>query len=218
MHYQGMGAHHRSRDGQDGVEFAVWAPSASAANVVGDFNGWRLGAHAMHVEHGTGVWRCSFRACTKARATSLRFMRTTVHCCRSRPIRYAFACELRPSTPRSSVMRRPVIWSDGLDGWARRRMQHRDAPMAIYEVHLGSWQRVPEEGTGFSPIASWPTTLVPYVRDMGFTHIELMPVTEHPFDGSWGYQPTGCFAPTSRFGTPDDFARFIDRAHAPGSA
>ncbi|MGA8841351.1 MAG: 1,4-alpha-glucan branching protein GlgB [Candidatus Aquilonibacter sp.] len=214
MNYQWMGAHHRSRDGQDGVEFAVWAPSASAANVVGDFNGWQIGAHAMHVEHGTGVWRVFVAGVHEGARYKFAIYASDGSLLPLKGDPYAFACELRPDTA-SIVTRLPSSTSDA---WtlARGGMQHRGAPMAIYEVHLGSWQRVPEEGNRWLTYDELADRLLPYVKEMGFTHLELMPVSEHPFDGSWGYQPIGLYAPTSRFGTPQDFRNFVDRAHAMG--
>jgi 1,4-alpha-glucan branching enzyme len=210
-----MGAHRRVRDGIDGVEFAVWAPSASAASVVGDFNDWRSDRNAMHVEHATGIWR-TFVPDVRDGA------RYKYSICsadgRRLPLKadpYAFRCELRPETA-SVITALPAI--SGGDEWARTRdaLAHRSAPMAIYEVHLGSWQRVAEEGNRFLTYGELADRLLPYVADMGFTHVELMPVSEHPFDGSWGYQPIGLYAPTSRFGTPQQFHDFVERAHAMG--
>ena len=119
----------------------------------------------------------------------------------------AFYSEARPRNASIVWDAPPFAWTDGAWMASRGARQHRDAPISIYEVHLGSWARVPEQGNRFLTYRELADTLVPYVRDLGFTHIELLPITEHPFDGSWGYQTTGWFAPTSRFGTPDDFAR-----------
>jgi 1,4-alpha-glucan branching enzyme len=214
MHYQWMGAHHRSRDGQDGVEFAVWAPSARAAAVVGDFNGWDLGADPMQVDYATGVWRVFVPDVREGARYKFAIYAADGTLLPLKADPYAFASELRPHTA-SIVTRLPssasAPWTD-----ARGAMQHRGAPMAIYEVHLGSWQRVPEEGNRFLTYDEFADRLLPYVKEMGFTHLELMPVSEHPFDGSWGYQPIGLYAPTSRFGTPQQFRNFVDRAHAMG--
>ena len=214
MHYLGMGAHHRSRDGKDGVEFAVWAPSASAACVVADFNGWQIGAHPMHVEHGAGIWRAFIPGVQEGARYKFAICAADGTRLPLKADPYAFRCELRPDTA-SIVTRLP---SSGSNAWtlARGGMQHRNAPMAIYEVHLGSWQRVPEEGNRFLSYDELADRLLPYVKEMGFTHLELMPISEHPFDGSWGYQPIGLYAPTSRFGTPQEFRNFVDRAHAMG--
>jgi 1,4-alpha-glucan branching enzyme len=214
MHYQWMGAHHRSRDGQDGVEFAVWAPSARAASVVGDFNGWSLDAHPMQVEYATGIWRVFVPRVPEGARYKFAVYAADGTLLPLKADPYAFASELRPSTA-SIVTRLPSSQSTG---WteARSGLQHRAAPMAIYEVHLGSWQRVPEEANRFLTYDELADRLLPYVKEMGFTHLELMPVSEHPFDGSWGYQPIGLYAPTSRFGTPQEFRNFVDRAHALG--
>ncbi len=214
MHYLGMGAHHRSRDGKDGVEFAVWAPSASAACVVADFNGWQIGAHPMHVEHGAGIWRAFIPGVQEGARYKFAICAADGTRLPLKADPYAFRCELRPDTA-SIVTRLP---SSSSNAWtlARGGMQHRNAPMAIYEVHLGSWQRVPEEGNRFLSYDELADRLLPYVKEMGFTHLELMPISEHPFDGSWGYQPIGLYAPTSRFGTPQEFRNFVDRAHAMG--
>ncbi len=209
-----MGAHHRIRDGQEGVEFAVWAPSASAACVVGDFNGWRIGADSMYVEHATGIWRTFVPGVPYGSRYKFAIRSEKEQWLPLKSDPYAFACELRPDTA-SVVTRLPSSTSDA---WANTRgsIQHRRAPIAIYEVHLGSWQRVPEENDRFLTYDELADRLLPYVKDMGFTHIELMPVSEHPFDGSWGYQPIGLYAPTSRFGTPQQFRNLVDRAHAMG--
>ena len=147
MHYLGMGAHHRSRDGKDGVEFAVWAPSASAACVVADFNGWQIGAHPMHVEHGAGIWRAFVPGVQEGARYKFAICAADGTWLPLKADPYAFRCELRPDTA-SIVTRLPA---SGSNAWtlARGGMQHRNAPMAIYEVHLGSWQRVPEEGNRF---------------------------------------------------------------------
>ena len=214
MIYQRLGAHPRSTDGSDGVEFAVWAPSASGAAVVGDFNGWRRDADSMYVDHATGVWR-TFVAGAKPGHRykyAIRAHDGSWLPLKADPI--AFAMELRPST--ASIVARIPHRID--DSWMQSRgsRAHREAPISVYEVHAGSWRRKVEEGNRFLTYDELADELIPYVKWMGFTHIEFMPITEHPFDGSWGYQPIGMFAPSSRFGTPDGFRRFIDRAHAEG--
>jgi 1,4-alpha-glucan branching enzyme len=209
-----MGAHRRMRDGQHGVEFAVWAPSASAACVVGDFNGWRLGADVMYVEHSTGIWRVFVPGVHDGSRYKYAVCAADGGWLPLKADPYAFRCELRPDT--ASVV--TDLPSPANEAWtlARGAMQHRGAPISIYEVHLGSWQRVPEENDRFLTYDELADRLLPYVKEMGFTHIELMPISEHPFDGSWGYQPIGLFAPTSRFGTPQQFRNFVDRAHSIG--
>jgi 1,4-alpha-glucan branching enzyme len=214
MHYEWMGAHRRTRDGRDGVEFAVWAPSASAASVVGDFNSWQIDANPLHVEHAAGIWRGFVPGVNEGARYKYAIRAGDGRWLPLKADPYAFASEHRPDT--ASVVtalppRANAVWTH-----ARGAMQNRGVPMAIYEVHLGSWQRVPEEGNRFLSYDELADRLLPYVREMGFTHVELMPVSEHPFDGSWGYQPIGLFAPTSRFGTPKQFRTFVDRAHSMG--
>ncbi len=214
MLYDDLGAHRRKINGVDGVEFAVWAPSANAASVVGDFNGWHRDANPMHVEHSRGIWRTFVPAARVGHRYKYAIRSQHGHWLPLKSDPMAFESELRPST--ASVVadlphREP-------DSWRKRREseQRRESPMAIYEVHPGSWRRIPEEGNRFLTYDELADQLIPYVKWMGFTHVEFMPVSEHPFDGSWGYQPIGLFAPTSRFGTPDAFRRFVDRAHAEG--
>jgi len=214
MHYQWMGAHRRDRDGTDGVEFAVWAPNASEVNVVGDFNGWALHANPMHVEHGVGIWRTFVPGVQDGSRYKFAVRSREGRWLPLKADPYAFASEMRPSTA-SVVTPLPVT---PRSDWAARRgdLQKREAPIAIYEVHPGSWRRVPEDGNRFLTYDELADQLIPYVKWMGFTHIEFMAIAEHPFDGSWGYQPIGLFSPTSRFGTPQEFANFVQRAHAEG--
>ncbi len=214
MLYDDLGAHRRTYDGVDGVEFAVWAPSASAVSVVGDFNGWHRDANAMHVEHARGVWRTFVPGARVGHRYKYAIRSQQGHWLPLKADPIAFESELRPSTASivSELPRREP------DAWLRRREneQQREAPIAIYEVHAGSWRRKPEEGNRFLTYDELADELIPYVKWMGFTHIEFMPLSEHPFDGSWGYQPIGLYAPTSRFGTLDAFRRFVDRAHTEG--
>ncbi|WP_026296463.1 1,4-alpha-glucan branching protein GlgB [Thioalkalivibrio sp. ALgr1] len=209
-----LGAHPETRDGIDGVRFAVWAPNAERASVVGDFNRWDGRCHPMTVHPGSGIWELFIPGLDRDTLYKFEIRNRdhgTIHV-RTDP--YARAYQLRPETAARIQPQSDYTWGD--DEWLQNRdpegWKHR--PMSIYEVHLGSWQRSPE--------GQWPNyrelaeRLVPYARDMGFTHLELLPITEHPFDGSWGYQSTGFFAPTSRFGDPDDFRYFVDQAHQAG--
>ena len=213
--YDDLGAHRRVRDGIEGVEFAVWAPSARAVSVVGDFNGWNSNANPMHVEHERGVWRTFVPEAHTGTNYKYAIVSGDGRSLPEKADPVAFASELRPRTASvvAQLDRRPVD-----DAWLKQREQRnsREAPMAVYEVHLGSWRRVPEDGNRFLTYRELADELIPYAASMNFTHIELLPVTEHPFDGSWGYQPTGMFAPTSRFGTPEEFRAFVDRAHEAG--
>ncbi|GMV63463.1 MAG: 1,4-alpha-glucan branching enzyme GlgB [Parvibaculum sp.] len=203
-----LGAHPMEIDGIAGTSFAVWAPNARRVSVVGDFNGWDGRRHAMRFHPGGGIWEI-FLPGVAAGARYKYEIKTRENALLLKADPYAFEAERPPRTasvvaaaPRASVQRRPAA--------------DRHAPVAIYEVHLGSWRRVPEEGDRPLTYRELADRLVPYVKDMGFTHIELMPVGEHPFDGSWGYQPTGLFAPTSRYGTPVEFLEFVERCHAEG--
>ncbi|WP_043739444.1 1,4-alpha-glucan branching protein GlgB [Thioalkalivibrio nitratireducens] len=210
-----MGAHPEVRDGIPGVRFAVWAPGAERVSVVGDFNHWDGRSHPMSVHGGSGVWELFIPGLPDGALYKfeIRNRESGQIFVKSDP--YGAFFEMRPNTSSRVFASRGYEWSD--DAWLQRRSapnawKHR--PMSIYEVHLGSWKRgVAGRFLGYRELAD---ELIPYVRDRGFTHIELLPVTEHPFDGSWGYQSTGFFAPTSRFGTPDDFRHLVDSAHRAG--
>ena len=211
--YQGMGAHLREQDGQHGVHFAVWAPNAQEVCVVNDANGWSHGAFFLN---GTdeGVW-WGFVPGMQAGETYKYSIRTHTGELIQKADPYAFASERPPATASIVADIWNFEWSD--DEWmaARRSQPTNDRAMTIYEIHLPSWRRPWDERTylTYDEIAD---QLIPYAQDMGFTHLQLMPITEFPFDGSWGYQCTQYFAPTSRHGSPADFARFVDRCHAAG--
>ncbi|HET6944714.1 MAG TPA: 1,4-alpha-glucan branching protein GlgB [Gaiellaceae bacterium] len=212
--YARLGAHVREMDGVVGTSFAVWAPNARGVSVVGDFNSWDGRLHPMRSLGASGIWELFVPDVRSG--TEYKF---EVHTAENRLLLkadpLAFATEVPPKTA-SVVYQSKHEWND------ERWLQHRSSsdplrgPMSIYEVHLGSWRRNPVEGNrplGYLELAD---ELGDYVQDLGFTHVELMPVMEHPFAGSWGYQVTGYFAPTSRFGTPDDFRTFVDRLHSRG--
>jgi 1,4-alpha-glucan branching enzyme len=212
--YEALGAHVRTIDGVAGTTFAVWAPNARRVSVVGDFNAWDGRVHRMYLRRECGVWELFVPGVGAGARYKYELESSDGHLLPLRSDPIAFASEVRPATASIVWDAPPFAWTD--DAWlaGRGARQHRAAPISIYEVHLGSWRRVPEDEDRFLTYRELATTLVPYARDHGFTHIELLPVTEHPFDGSWGYQTTGWFAPTSRFGTPDDFRAFVDAAHA----
>ena len=182
----------------------VGAERARGVSVVGDFNGWDGRIHPMRALGSSGVWELFVPGVGPARATSTRSSRRTASCAlKADPV--AFATELPPAD-RLGRARPAARVGATRSGWRRAREAPRStAPMSIYEVHLGSWRLNPSRATARSPTASWPTSSPAYVADLGFTHVELLPVMEHPFTGSWGYQVTGYFAPTPRYGTPDDF-------------
>jgi 1,4-alpha-glucan branching enzyme len=209
--YRFLGAHLCDTDGVSGVRFAVWAPGAERISVVGDWNHWDGRFHPMRTRGDSGVWEL-FIPGVSAHAYYKYEIRNREHgSIHLKTDPYGQAFELRPGT--ASVIHRPdsYTWNDQRWMASRAERSWLQAPMSIYEVHLGSWQR-DERGQflNYRQLAEW---LVNYIRETGFTHIELLPVTEHPFDGSWGYQTTGYFAPTSRFGNPDDFRFFVDYCH-----
>ncbi|GAA5783816.1 1,4-alpha-glucan branching enzyme [Chitiniphilus shinanonensis] len=209
--FERLGAHWRELEGIGGTAFAVWAPNARRVSVVGDFNQWDGRRNVMRLRRECGVWEIFIPNLPPG--LHYKFEIADRHgAIFQKADPYAFAAEMRPGTA-SRI--------NGLPDWVapsdeRRRANALDAPISIYEVHLGSWRRVPEDGNRWLSYRELADTLVPYAVDLGFTHLELLPVSEHPFDGSWGYQPLGLYAPTSRFGSPEDFRYFIERAHAAG--
>src|SRR5262245_5720789 len=214
--YEKMGAHLAERDGTAGVYFAVWAPNAERVSVIGDFNGWRADAHPMRLQGSSGVWEAFvpglgsgalYKYAITSRHRGYRVEKADP---------YAFAAEVTPRTASKVWDLSGYEWGD--QEWMARRAktQAPDAPMSIYEVHLGSWMRVPEEGNRSLTYREAAVRLAAYVKEMGFTHVEFLPLTEHPFGGSWGYQTVGYFAPTSRFGTPQDLMALIDALHRSG--
>lgn len=207
-----MGSHAATLDGAEGYEFRVWAPKAAAVSVVGDFNAWDE-THCPMERLDGGIWACFIPGL--ARYDVYKYAVTGPDGkVRLKADPYAFHAETRPGTASKLYELAPYAWSD--EGWLTYRREnpvyHR--PLNIYEIHLGSWRRTGEgEVMNYREMAAW---LVPYVKEMGFTHVELLPVTEHPLDASWGYQCTGYFAATSRFGTPDDLKYLIDQLHIAG--
>ena len=209
-----LGAHLIEHEGASGVHFAVWAPNARFVSVVGDFNDWNHRRHLMRKRLDIGVWELFIPDIEAGRAYKFRIVGPdgTVLPLKADP--YAFAAELRPAT--ASLTARPAKpdWGDAAHRAHWAKADARREPMSIYEVHPGSWQR--DEHGWFQSWDSMAETLIPYVIELGFTHIEFLPVSEHPYDPSWGYQTTGLYAPSARFGGPDGFARFVDGAHRAG--
>jgi 1,4-alpha-glucan branching enzyme len=214
--WERFGSHRMTIGGVQGVHFAVWAPNAQRVSVIGDFNRWDGRVYPMRRLIPSGVWEVFIPGLPDG--TTYKYeVRTQAGHILQKADPFARLFEVPPKSA-------SVIWSDGAyhwrDGdWLMDRESFggwHDRPMSIYEVHLGSWRRVPEEEYRPLTYRELAATLVPYVREMGYTHIELMPVLEHPFSGSWGYQVIGFFAPTSRFGTPDDFRYFVDECHRHG--
>ncbi|WP_372525893.1 1,4-alpha-glucan branching protein GlgB [Piscinibacter sp.] len=210
--YEVLGATLREMEGVAGTSFAVWAPNASRVSVVGEFNVWDGQRHPMRLRRECGVWEIFLPGVAAGAKYKFELRSREGHVLPLKADPYALQSELRPATA-SVVARMPAALPRSEE---RQRANALDAPMSIYEVHLGSWRRKPEEGNRWLTWDELADELVPYVEQLGFTHLELLPVTEHPFDGSWGYQPIGMYAPTSRFGDPAGFRRFVDRCHARG--
>ena len=214
QYYDKLGAHVREVNGIAGTSFAVWAPNARSVSLVGDFNSWDGRLHPMRSLGGSGVWELFVPGLEEGAKYKFE-IRTQDNRLRLKADPVAFYAEVPPANA-SVVHRAKHEWQDG--EWLERRTES-DAlrePMSIYEVHLGSWRRNPVEGNRPLSYLELADELADYVSDLGFTHVELLPVMEHPFAGSWGYQVTGYYAPTSRFGTPDDFRAFVDRLHQRG--
>ncbi|GLV60942.1 1,4-alpha-glucan branching enzyme GlgB [Dictyobacter sp. S3.2.2.5] len=222
--YEKMGAHPRVVDGVEGVNFAVWAPNALAISVIGDFNSWNRSSNLMELRHlELGVWETFIPGLREGELYKYAIYSRHNNYTADKIDPYAFASELRPNTASIVQDIKHHQWQDA--AWLEQRTQRQDlnAPMSVYEVHLGSWRHVPErhvpgaaEEDRFMTYRELAPALTDYVKAHGFTHIELLPITEYPFDGSWGYQCTGYYAPTSRFGTPEDLQYFIDYVHQAG--
>ena len=214
--YRVLGAHPGEMDGVHGTAFAVWAPNASRVSVVGDWNQWDGRVHPMRLRREAGVWELFVPGVEAGARYKYELLGPGGDLLPLRADPFAFATEVRPGNASVVVAPSAYAWRD--DAWlaVRGDKQRRDAPIQIYEVHLGSWKRIPDEDDRFMTYGELADQLIPYVAELGFTHVELLPVTEHPFDLSWGYQTTGWFAPTSRFGSADDFRAFVDAAHRAG--
>ncbi len=210
--YEMLGATPRVMDGVAGTAFAVWAPNASRVSVVGDFNYWDGRCHPMRLRRECGVWELFLPGVGVGARYKFELLSRDGALLPQKADPYARQAELRPAT--ASVVAEMPAYS--APSPARQAANALDAPMSIYEVHLGSWRRKPEEGGRWLNWDELADTLLPYAADMGFTHLELMPISEHPFDGSWGYQTLGLYAPTARFGDAAGLRRFIARAHALG--
>ncbi|MDX8413220.1 MAG: 1,4-alpha-glucan branching protein GlgB [Mariprofundales bacterium] len=208
--YRLFGAHLRTIESVDGVGFAVWAPNAQRVSVIGNFNGWDGRIHAMRMRGSSGVWELFIPGLVAGEIYKFE-IRGKHGEILEKADPYAQQMELRPKTACVVHDQTQYQWSD--QSWMEQRRSNgppMDQPVSIYELHLGSWQR---EGEAFVNYRELAHRLVAYCQKLGFTHIELMPITEHPFDGSWGYQTVGYFAPTSRYGSPDDFRYFVDYCH-----
>ena len=213
--YEKLGAHLTEKDGKRGVQFAVWAPNAKRVSIIGDFNNWNPAAAIMRPT-AAGIWEgfvpdigqgATYKYHVESRLRDYKVDKGDP---------YGFAAELRPKTASRVWNLESYSWHD--NSWMANRVKDNSlgSPISFYEVHLGSWKRVSEEGNRWMTYRELAPLLADYVHDAGFTHVEFLPVMEHPFDGSWGYETTGYFAPTSRFGTPDDFMYLVDYLHQRG--
>jgi 1,4-alpha-glucan branching enzyme len=213
--YERLGAHPMTHEGVEGVLFAVWAPQAQRVSVVGDFNHWDGRRHQMRKRIDSGLWEIFAPGVTEGTAYKYEIIGAQGTLLPLKADPFAFCGEMRPSTASIVTHTDDLTWDDTKHlEWRASGVQARRLPMSIYEVHLGSWRRNGQnEFLSYDELAD---QLIPYVLDMGFTHIELLPVSEHPFDASWGYQPIGLFAPTRRFGDAAGFQRFVNRAHQAG--
>ncbi|MGB2634030.1 MAG: 1,4-alpha-glucan branching protein GlgB [Candidatus Acidiferrum sp.] len=214
--YEKLGAHAKTVDGITGVHFAVWAPNAHRVSVVGDFNHWDGRVDPMRFRGSSGIWELFIPELGEGTIYKFEILSGNDVVLPLKADPYAFSAELRPNN--GSVVARidKHHWADSAWMHKRTRKIWLDAPISIYEVHLGSWRRFPEDNNRWLSYRELADQLIPYVKDLGYTHIELLPIMEHPYDGSWGYQTLGYFAATSRFGTPTDFMEFVDRCHQAG--
>jgi len=212
--YEKLGAHFAQPSGVRGVQFAVWAPNARRVSVVGDFNDWNPTANAMN-STSAGIWETFVPGVRQNGLYKYHIVSNNQGYTVDKADPYGFATEIRPHTASRVWDLASYSWNDEL--WmSSRAVNPLDRGISIYEVHLGSWRRKPEEGNRWLTYREIAPLLADYVHDCGFTHVEFLPITEHPFDGSWGYQTIGYFAPTSRFGTPADFMYLVDFLHQRG--
>jgi len=213
--YEKLGAHPIELDGVKGVYFAVWAPSAQSVSVVGDFNYWIAGNHELYVRwDASGIWEGFIPNITKGTTYKYKIQSSNNGIVTEKADPFAFYCEKPPHTA-SVIWDLDYKWDD--DKWMKSRKEHNalDKPYSVYEVHLGSWKRHADDNS-FLSYTEMAEDLVAYVKETGFTHVEFMPVMEYPYDPSWGYQLVGYFAPTSRFGNPQEFMYLVDRLHDAG--
>lgn len=210
--YEKLGAHPMEHEGKEGTCFAVWAPDAQKVYVMGDFNGWDKESHPLRPRGKSGIWEGFIPGVGKGANYKYHIASRFhgYHVDKADP--FALYSEVPPKTG-SIVWNLDYVWGDGEWMENRQKQNALDAPMAVYEMHLGSWMRMPEEGNRSLTYRELAPRLAEYVRSMGFTHVEFLPVMEHPFYGSWGYQTSGYFTPSSRYGTPQDFMYLVDQLH-----
>ncbi len=213
--YEKLGAHPRSMNGVSGVSFAVWAPNARRVSVVGDFNNWDGRIFPMRSMGTSGIWELFIPGLEQGVFYKYEILSNSNEI-RIKTDPFAFGMEIRPGSASKIWDLDFYKWDDSQWMEERKHTDHFSSPMSIYEIHLGSWMRIQEEGNRWATYREMVGPLVAHLKKYGFTHVELMPIMEHPFDASWGYQVTGYYAPTSRFGSPDDFKFFIDILHQNG--
>ncbi len=211
--YRFLGAHLIELDGVAGCRFAVWAPNAKRVSVVGDFNHWDGRRNCMRKLIPSGVWEIFIPGVDQGTRYKYEIKSADGSLMPHKADPFGFYAQVPPEQASVVVDMNAYQWTD--DEWHSKKYlwTKRDRPVSIYELHLGSWRRVPEEGNRYLTYHEMADQLIPYVKELGFTHVQLMPVSEYPFDGSWGYQPIGMYAATSRFGTVDDFKYFVDKCH-----
>ena len=214
--YEKLGAHPGEVEGRSGVHFAVWAPNAESVSVIGDHSGWRPHADEMQERGQSGLWEVFIPGLQPGALYKYHVVSHERGYRADKADPYGFAAQIRPETASRVWDLNSYSWRDAEWMANRGKRNALDSPISIYEVHLGSWRRVPEEANRWLTYREMAVQLAAYVHDAGFTHVEFLPVTEHPFDGSWGYQTIGYFAPTSRFGTPADFMYLVDYLHQQG--
>ena len=210
--YDKLGAHPVEHEGTAGTYFAVWAPNAEQVSVIGTFNGWENGKHALSPVRESGIWEGFFSGIGKGTLYKFHIRSRTGNYEVDKTDPFAFFNEIPPKTA-SIVWDLDYTWRDQQWMGSRKKRSGLDAPISIYEMHVGSWKRVPEEGNRSLSYRELADSLPAYLEHMGFTHVEFLPIMDHPFFGSWGYQTTGYFAPTGNYGTPQDFMYLIDALH-----
>jgi len=214
--YRWMGAHQREVDGVQGMMFVVWAPSAKRVSLVGDFNQWDGRRHVMRRNPASGVWDIFIPGLGEGALYKYEIRAANGDLLPLKADPYGFASQLAPETASRTVLESSYPWQD--NAWMKARTEGNpyQSAISIYEVHAGSWRRVAEEDNRYLSYRELADQLIPYVVELGFTHIQFMPLSEFPFDGSWGYQPIGLYAPSCRFGSPDDLRYFVDCCHQQG--
>lgn len=211
--YDMLGAHLMTVDGVDGCRFAVWAPNAKRVSVIGEFNFWDGRRHAMRKLIPSGIWEIFIPGVDSGSQYKFELKDQNGNLLPHKADPYGYFAQKSPEQASVVVDQNDYEWQDGR--WMEKRVYatQTTSPISIYEVHLGSWKRVPEQGFRYLSYKEMAADLIPYVKRMGFTHLQLMPISEYPFDGSWGYQPVGLYAPTSRYGNINDFKFFVDECH-----